>query len=36
MAFAMRMPLNEEIIKKDSFSTIYVNGKNKDLVLMFN
>ncbi|VUX18524.1 Uncharacterised protein [Streptococcus pasteurianus] len=29
MAFAMRMPLNEEIIKKDSFSTIYVNGKKQ-------
>ena len=27
MAFAMRMKLNEEIIKKDSFAGIYINGK---------
>lgn len=29
MAFAMRMPLNEEIIKKDSYQEEYVNGKNQ-------
>ena len=27
MGFAMRMPLNEEIIKKDSFRHEYINGK---------
>lgn len=27
MGFAMRMPLNEEIIKKNSFKSIYINGK---------
>lgn len=27
MGFALRMPLNEEIIKKDSFRHEYVNGK---------
>lgn len=26
MGFAMRMPLNEEIVKKDSFRSIYING----------
>ncbi len=29
MAFAMRMPLNEEIIKKDSYKEEYINGKNQ-------
>lgn len=27
MGFAMRMPLNEEIIKKDSFHHEYINGR---------
>lgn len=27
MGFAMRMPLNEEIIKKDSFKSMYINGR---------
>ena len=27
MGFAMRMPLNEEIIKKDSFRHMYINGQ---------
>ena len=27
MGFAMRMPLNEEIVKKDSFRHEYINGK---------
>ena len=27
MAFAMRMRLNEEIIKKKTFRSYYVNGK---------
>ena len=27
MGFAMRMPLNEEIIKKDSFRHEYINGR---------
>ena len=27
MGFAMRMPLNSEIIKKDSFKSMYINGK---------
>ena len=27
MAFAMRMELNKEIIKEDSFKSIYINGK---------
>ena len=29
MGFAMRMPLNEEIIKKDSYRDEYINGKNQ-------
>ncbi|HFI0166810.1 TPA: DUF6379 domain-containing protein [Streptococcus suis] len=29
MAFAMRMPLNREIIKKDSYKEEYINGKNQ-------
>jgi len=28
MGFAMRMPLNEEIIKKNSVKAMYINGKN--------
>ena len=27
MGFAMRMKLNDEIIKKDSFKSMYINGK---------
>jgi hypothetical protein len=27
MGFAMRMKLNDEIVKKDSFSHMYINGK---------
>ena len=27
MAFAMRMKLNPEIIKKDSFKNLYINGE---------
>lgn len=27
MGFAMRMPLNGEIVKKDSFKSMYINGK---------
>lgn len=29
MAFAMRMELNSEIIKKDSFKSMYINGNKK-------
>lgn len=28
MGFAMRMQFNEEIIKKDSFKDLFINGKN--------
>ncbi|MBC2478424.1 C-glycoside deglycosidase beta subunit domain-containing protein, partial [Clostridium beijerinckii] len=27
MAFAMRMKLNNQIIKEDSFKSMYINGK---------
>lgn len=31
MGFAMRMPLNGEIIKKNSVKSMYINGKNNGL-----
>lgn len=31
MAFAMRMKLNSEIIKKNSFKNLYINGRKMDL-----